>query len=119
LDLEWARVDLREKITLVNVLTLFEGNADELPVHATVYRDSVECRDGSQTVEVDRKVTSLRRGNDDGHNKIAPARSTRSTAALACRRRRRGVRCFAWSPRASEIPNAADKADNNQRPEPP
>ena len=70
----------------MNVLPLFEGNVDELPVHATVYSDSVEGGDGSESIEVDRKVPAMRRSHDHGHGEIAHARPAGASPASFARR---------------------------------
>src|SRR6266700_1557313 len=103
----------------MNVLPLFEDNVDELPIHTTVYRDSVECGDGSQSVEVDGKVPAMRRSNDHWYGEIAYARPAGAAPAAARRRGRRRIRRFTGSARTTEIPNADDNAGNDQHPEPP
>src|SRR5438046_5110593 len=81
LDLKRSCVNLDQNIPLVNVLTFLEGHVDNLTVHAAAHGDGVKCRYGSQSVEVDRKIATLRGGNHDGHDKIA--HSAGATAASA------------------------------------
>ena len=55
LDLEGTRINLREEIPLMHVLTFAKSNIDELPVYAAAHGYGVEGGYGSQAVEVDRR----------------------------------------------------------------
>src|SRR6266513_1402713 len=63
LDLEGTRIDLREKIALVNELAFLEGNADQLAVNSAADGDGVEGRDGAKAIEVNGQVAALRGGS--------------------------------------------------------
>jgi hypothetical protein len=76
LDLKGPRVNLDEKIPLLNVLTFLKRHVDDLTVHAAANGYRVICVDVSQSVEVNGKIAMMRRGNDDGNDKIAASGAT-------------------------------------------
>src|SRR5260370_38846821 len=67
--MERTRIDLREKISLVNELAFLEGNANQLAINAAADGDGVEGSDGAEAIEVNRQVATLRGGNHDRHSK--------------------------------------------------
>jgi hypothetical protein len=73
LDLEGTRIDLREKIPLVNELAFLEGNADQLAVNAAADSNGVKGSDSAEAIEVNGQVAALCRGNHDRDNKSACA----------------------------------------------
>jgi len=70
LYLERTRIDLDERVTLVDVLAFGEVDFDDLAVYAAPDGDGVERRDIAQTFEVNRQVPTMRRGDNHGHNPI-------------------------------------------------
>src|SRR5437899_3008257 len=96
LELGGTRIDLREKIALVNELAFLEGNADQLAVNATADGDGVEGSDGAQAIEVNGQVAALCRGNHDWHDKSTCAGT--SLALAGCSGRNGGRGCLAGVP---------------------
>src|SRR5437016_5775691 len=117
LDLEGTRIDLREKISLVNELAFLEGNADQLAVNATADGDGVEGSDGAQAIEVNGQVAALCRGNHDWHDKSTCAGT--SLALAGCSGRNGGRGCLAGVPRVAVIPDTKGDNAKNEDPEPP
>src|SRR6267142_6262800 len=85
LDLEGTRIDLREKISLVNELTLLEGNADQLAVNAAADSDGVEGGDGAEAIEVNGQVAALCGGNHDRDDKPTCAETSLALAGSSGR----------------------------------
>jgi hypothetical protein len=75
LNLEGARINLRQKISCVNELTFLERDTNELTIHAAANRNGIERGDGAKTIKVHRKVAALRR-RDHNRDYEAPAAST-------------------------------------------
>jgi hypothetical protein len=73
LDLERARVDLREQLTFVDELTVGEVDLVELTVHAGADRDRVVRGDGAEAGEINRHVAPRRRRREHRHGGLARA----------------------------------------------
>ncbi len=99
LHLIWSRIDLDERLALVNHLPFGEIDLDDLAVHAAADGNGVVGGDGTQPVEKDRQVAARRRRNNDRHNLIGiEAAVTRPTVAArrtaqSLRQRRCPLRC--------------------------
>ena len=73
---------MREHIALVDELTFFESDADELAIDAAADGDGVEGGDRAEAVEINGQIAVLRGGDDHGNNWRA-ARACRAASALA------------------------------------
>src|ERR1700761_471001 len=59
--LKWSRIDLRQEIASLDVLTFGEGNFHQFAIDPSLDRDRVECLHRAQTSEVDRHIAPFRR----------------------------------------------------------
>jgi hypothetical protein len=84
-DLKGTRIDLREKVSLVDELTFLERNTDELTIDATANRDGIEGCDGAKTIEVNAQIAALCGGNDNRHNQTACAGTSLALAGSSGR----------------------------------
>ncbi len=116
LNLERARINLREKIAFVNELTFSESDTDELPIDAAANGYGIKRCYRSKSIEVHRKVAALRGGHDHGHDKIAHARPSTAFARRCGPARIRSLACVA---RPAEIPDADRDGSANEEPQPP
>src|SRR5713101_2799121 len=113
LHLERARVDLRQKIALVDELAFFEGNVDELPIDAAVYCNGIEGGYGAKTIEVNGEIAPLSGSYHNGHDE----------AAWSCARaplggRRGGILRLTRRSSAAVIPDTHGESGEDENPNP-
>src|SRR4029077_16866400 len=116
LYLERPRIDLREKISLVDELAFLERDTDELTIDTAANRDGVEGSDGAKSIEINGQIAALRSGNNDRHNHAACAEAS---LAFARRCGRTRVGCLAGVLRAAVIPTTQSYNAECESPEPP
>jgi hypothetical protein len=61
--LKRTRIDLRQEIARLDVLTFGESDLYQFAIHPRLDRDRIECLHRAETGEIDRHIAPLRRGD--------------------------------------------------------
>jgi hypothetical protein len=117
LDLKRARIDLREKISLVDELAFLEKDSGELAINAASNGNRVEGGNRPKSIEINGQIALLRRSNHHRHDQGARAEVSFALAGSRCGPSR--VRCLARILCAVVIPAAQSYNAKYDNPEPP